>query len=170
MTYKNFEELPVWQMATDLAIKLYDFTEAHLDQFRIKASLKSQLESATLSISNNIAEGFERGTTSQLLHFLYIAKGSAGEVRSMLILISMVKGFKDFKSEILNLKSMAEQCGRQLHGWAESLQNSDIKGIRHLNDQERNRLSEQEAAFARKREQDEFWQEIDRLAKESRGF
>ncbi len=47
-------------------------------------SLQDQLEGAALSVSNNIAEGFERGTTNELLAFIYIARGSAGEVRSML--------------------------------------------------------------------------------------
>jgi four helix bundle protein len=46
--------------------------------------LRDQLERAALSVSNNIAEGFERGTTNELLAFLYIARGSAGEVRSMM--------------------------------------------------------------------------------------
>ena len=44
-------------------------------------SLQDQLERAALSVSNNIAEGFERGTTNELLAFIYIARGSAGEVR-----------------------------------------------------------------------------------------
>lgn len=49
---------------------------------------------------------------------------------------------EDLKSQISNLKSIAESCSRQLRGWADSLQNSDIKGQRHLNDKGR-RESEQ---------------------------
>ena len=94
-----------------------------------------------MSVSNNIAEGFERGTTNELLAFLYIARGSAGEVRSMLVLkerSAAKRGWPaDLKSQISNLKSLAENCSRQIRGWADSLQNSDIKGQRHLTDKTR---------------------------------
>ena len=71
-------------------------------------SLRDQIERAALSVSNNIAEGFERGTTNELLAFLYIARGSAGEVRSMLCVMERMSAFSDLKSEISNLKSLAE--------------------------------------------------------------
>ena len=76
MKYKRFEELPVWRAAIELTLKTYDFTDKL--SFRGRAGLRNQLERAVLSISNNIAEGFERGTTKELLTFLYIARGSAG--------------------------------------------------------------------------------------------
>jgi len=82
MKYDRFEDLPVWQAAADVASQLLDWTAQ--EWFRGKGDLANQLQRSALSISNNIAEGFERGTTNELLHFLYIARGSAGEVRSML--------------------------------------------------------------------------------------
>lgn len=82
MTYERFEDLPVWKSAIELAVKIYEFTEKPL--FRRRYSLRDQIERATLSISNNIAEGFERGTAQELLTFLCISRGSAGEVRSIL--------------------------------------------------------------------------------------
>src|SRR5947199_48372 len=84
MTYQRFEDLPVWQKAAEL----YELTEKLLDRVSFQASrgFRDQLDRASLSISNNIAGGFERGTTNELLAFLYIARGSAGEVRSMLCL------------------------------------------------------------------------------------
>jgi four helix bundle protein len=57
-------------------------------------SLRDQLERAAVSVSNNIAEGFERGTTQELLTFLYIARGSCGEVRSMPSLLEHLPGFE----------------------------------------------------------------------------
>ena len=81
-TYRRFEELPVWQLSVDLAAKMFPWTSNSL--FRGKGDLANQLQRATLSISNNIAEGFKRGSTNDLLKFVYIARGSAGEVRSML--------------------------------------------------------------------------------------
>jgi len=82
--YTRFEDLPVWKSAIDLAVQIYFLTAQ--EEFRAQRGLRDQLERAVVSISNNIAEGFERGTTQELLTFLYIARGSSGEVRSMLSL------------------------------------------------------------------------------------
>ncbi len=82
MKYERFEDLPVWQAAMELAVKVFALTDDHT--FGGGGDLRDQLRRAALSISNNVAEGFERGTTAELLYFLYIARGSAGEVRSML--------------------------------------------------------------------------------------
>src|SRR3979411_1567713 len=75
MTYQRFEDLPVWQEAA----KLYDKTDEFLEVAprRVRASFRDQLERAVVSVSNNIAEGFERGTTKELLAFLYREKGFA---------------------------------------------------------------------------------------------
>ena len=150
MTYERFEDLPVWKTAADL----YELTEALLESETCKCSrgFRDQLDRAALSVSNNIAEGFERGTTNELLAFLYIARGSAGEVRSMLILKerrALKEGWTaDLKSQLSNLKSAAESCSRQIRGWADSLQNSDIKGQRHLNDRVRREAGEKKRAAA----------------------
>ncbi|MFO1521600.1 MAG: four helix bundle protein [Kiritimatiellia bacterium] len=135
MTYERFEDLPVWQEAIRLAEGCEDLILAAKD--RITFSKRDQLDRCSLSVSNNIAEGFERGTTNELLAFLYIARGSAGETRSMLCYFERRPGLRDFKSQISDLKSRAESCSRQLRAWAESLQNSDITGQRHLNDRAR---------------------------------
>jgi four helix bundle protein len=135
-TYQRFEDLPVWQSAAEQYDRVDDFIDRAPP--RLRASFRDQLERATLSVSNNIAEGFERGTTNELLAFIYIARGSAGEVRSMLILLRRRTWIADsLKSEISDLILLAESCSRQLRGWADSLQNSDITGQRHLNDQSR---------------------------------
>jgi four helix bundle protein len=146
-----------------------DYIEAAKD--RITWSKRDQLDRASLSVSNNIADGarqrgdglrrrrwpgakrraaragrpvggtsrngFERGTTNELLAFLYIARGSAGEVRSMLCFFERRPKLGGFRSRISNLKSIAESCSRQLRAWADSLQNSDIAGPRHLNEHTR---------------------------------
>ena len=105
MKYKSFEDLPVWQAAIELARHTYAATESQA--FRGHAGLRDQLERASLSVSNNIAEGFERGSTSELLAFLYIARGSAGEVRSILCLLDRIPSFSPLRSEICNMRS---QC------------------------------------------------------------
>src|SRR4029079_11676471 len=123
MRYKRFEDLPVWNTAIELAIGVYLLTSQ--PEFQKRYSLKDQLERAAVSVSNNIAEGFERGTNNELLMFLYIARGSAGEVRSMCSLLDRLPSFADLKSDLNLLKSKGESCSKQLKAWAESLQNSD---------------------------------------------
>lgn len=137
MTYSRFEDLPVWQAALDLGVRIQLLTDhAAFDkvQGRRGGDLTDQLRRASLSISNNIAEGFERGTTAELLAYLYIARGSAGETRSMLHFSLRLPALAALKTELTALLPLAESCSRQLRGWMDSLQNSDIKGQRHLND------------------------------------
>ena len=109
MKYSRFEELPVWNAAIDLALRIYKLTQDH--RFLRQRSLRDQLERAAVSISNNVAEGFERGTTQELLTFIYIARGSAGEVRSMLNLIERLPSFSHLKFEISN-----QETTRSVHG------------------------------------------------------
>ena len=97
MKYRRFEELPAWNAAIDLAVGVFALTAKGC--FRGHYGTRNQLEHATVSVSNNIAEGFERGTTQELLTFIYISRGSAGEVRSMLRLLGGLPEFMDFKSE-----------------------------------------------------------------------
>ena len=143
-TYERFEDLPVWQEAA----RLYEAVDALLTARPpgISRSFADQLERAALSVSNNIAEGFERGTTNELLMFLYIARGSAGETRSMLCLLERKPELHHLKSQIADLKSSAESCSRQLRAWAETLQNSDIPGTRYLNDNVRQREQQKKRA------------------------
>ena len=148
MKYTRFEDLPVWQAAIELAWRTYDCTA--LEHFRPHRGLRDQLERAALSVSNNIAEGFERGTTNELLAFLYIARGSAGEVRSMLCLLEGMTAFANLKSPIADLNGKAERISKQVHGWIEQLKSSGIAGQRHLKDKTRARMAFQkhEADFA----------------------
>src|SRR5882672_3146022 len=154
MKYKRFEDLPVWKDAIELAVRTFALTARPC--FRGHAGTRNQLENAAVSVSNNIAEGFERGTTQELLTFIYISRGSAGEVRSMLHLLDRLPEFTDFKSEISDLSSKAESISRQLRAWADSLQNTDIRGTRYLTDKSR-RLDQQ------RREREEFLIELEEI-------
>ena len=117
---KRFEDLPVWQDAIELAVKVFALTARPI--FRRYPGVRDQIERSSVSISNNIAEGFERGTTPELVTFLYISRGSCGETRSVLCLCGRLPGFLDLKSEISDLKLRAESISRQLRGWCASLQ------------------------------------------------
>lgn len=156
MKYERFEDLPVWKAAIKLAVGVYALTEN--EAFKGKGSMRDQIERASVSVSNNVAEGFERGTTQELLTFIYIARGSAGEVRSMLHLFDSLPQFSNLKSQISNLRLLAENTARQLRGWADSLQNSDIKGQRYLDDKTK-------SDFEKKRERDEFDLEMQQFRK-----
>ena len=72
-----FEDLFIWQKAIEFAKEIYVLTEE--TALKRDFSLKGQLQSVAVSISNNIAEGFERRTRKEYLNFLNFAKGSAGE-------------------------------------------------------------------------------------------
>ncbi len=157
MKYERFEQLPVWQAAMELGRRVYTLTEN--PAFKNRYSLRDQIERAAVSVSNNIAEGFERGTTQELLTFLYIARGSAGEVRSMLCLLEGISAFGDLKSQISDLKSQAAQISRQLRAWADSLQNTNIKGQRYLTEKTR-----QKTQSARDRQ--EFLKQLEQLRTE----
>src|SRR6266404_7136625 len=149
--YKRFEGLPVWKDAIELAVGVFGLTAKPC--FRGHSGTRNQLENAAVSVSNNIAEGFERGTTQELLTFIYISRGSSGEVRSMLHLLDQVPEFTNFKFEISDLRSKAESISRQLRAWADSLQNSDIRGTRYLNDKSRR-------AETQRKEREEFLKEL----------
>ena len=153
MKYERFEDLPVWQAAIELAKRIYDLTRDRF--FSRPGDLRSQLRRASLSVSNNIAEGFERGTTAELLAFLYIARGSCGETRSMLLFTERFNETAHLKSQISDLKSLAESCSRQIRGWTNNLQNSDIKGQRHLNERSKARYEFERSAAAFNRQIEE---------------
>src|SRR5262245_40795765 len=95
--YERFEDLPVWQHAA----RLYNEVQNLLNEpgNALTPGFRNQLDRAALSVSNNIAEGFARVTTNELIAFLAIARGSSGEVRS---LIAVVK-------DRPNLKPIARQ-------------------------------------------------------------
>ena len=154
MKYRRFEELPAWKDAIELAVRTFALTARPC--FRGHAGTRNQLENAVVSISNNIAEGFERGSTQETINFIYISRGSAGETRSMYCLIDRLPEFTDFRSEISDLKSRAESISRQLRAWADSLQNTDIRGQKYLTVKSR-RLEQQ------RREREEFLTELEQI-------
>jgi four helix bundle protein len=131
MPYRKFEDLPVWKDAAELAQLIFELI-SH-DTFRNHSSLRNQLGGAVLSISNNIAAGFERGSNNELVAFLYIARGSAGEVRSMLRLLTTWAAFSNHTNQIQDLAVRCEAISKQLYRWIEQLKRSGFRGQRHLN-------------------------------------
>jgi len=81
--FSSFEEILSWQKARNLNTEIYKITNSNTS-FNKDFGLKDQIRRASISITSNIAEGFERQTTKEFVRFLFIAKASAGEVRSQL--------------------------------------------------------------------------------------
>jgi four helix bundle protein len=79
MRFDRFEEIVAWQKARKLIVEIYRLFGNLKDW-----SFRDQIIRAAISVANNIAEGFERRTNQEFKHFLFISKGSCGEVRSML--------------------------------------------------------------------------------------
>ncbi|MCF7855621.1 MAG: four helix bundle protein [Candidatus Pacebacteria bacterium] len=159
MKYQNFEDVPVWNDGIQMTVAIFEVTED--SAFRGRGDLGNQLQRAALSVPNNIAEGFERGSTAELIQFLYYAKGSAGEVRSICHVLLRMPVFEHLKSQISDLKSRARKISRQLGGWAFSLQETDIKGTRHLNTSSRQ-------AYQQKHERAQFMAEMETILARAR--
>ncbi|XVJ60486.1 MAG: four helix bundle protein [Tepidisphaera sp.] len=158
MKYDRFEDLKVWKDAARFFIRVAQFTDDPV--IRRKGDFADQLERASLSISNNIAEGFEAGTTELLLRYIYIAKGSAGECRSMLSIATELPVSAETRAYANELRADAEEIGRQLGGWSRHLQNSDIEGQRRLTNDSREH-------FHQTQRRESFAEQIRKIAEEA---
>ena len=135
--YTKFEDLPVWREAARLYNRVLDLLEK--PGVPLTPGFRNQLDRATLSVSNNIAEGFERMTNNELLSFLAIARGSGGEVRSMMAVVKDRPKLKPHARQLQEIRALAESCARQLTAWSGSLESSPVQGKRHLPAPERAR-------------------------------
>lgn len=115
--YKDFTETPVWKKAHKLTLKIYKITSTFpkIEKYGII----TQLRRAATSIGANIAEGFYRCSTKELINFLYIARGSCGECIHFIILAKDLK-YIDIKT-YKDLKSEYNSIAKQLNGWIKSL-------------------------------------------------
>src|SRR5580704_16911180 len=113
--YQHFEELPVLKEAKRLYNVVLDLLED--PDVPLSRGFRNQLDRAALSVSNNIAEGFERSTTSELQSFIAIARGSSGEVRSMMAVVHDRPRLKVIVRRLKTIRALAESCARQLTGW-----------------------------------------------------
>lgn len=114
MTIIKFEDIIAWQKAKFLTLQIYHNFNCSKDY-----SFKDQIQRACVSIMNNIAEGYERKGNKELIHFLYMAKGSCGEVRSMLYLSRDLK-YIDI-SEYTKLDGLASEVSKMLSGFIKTL-------------------------------------------------
>jgi len=127
-TVERFEDLRVWQEAREIVGIVYKLTREFPSSERY--GLSSQIQRAAVSTMSNVAEGFERGTTKGFIHFLYIAKGSNGEVRSQ----AYVALDLDYvsQSECDDLVQRCEKLSRRLYNFIDYLKRTPIKGQKFL--------------------------------------
>jgi len=142
--YQKFEDLPVWKEGARLYNRVLDSLEE--PNLPLSPGYRNQLDRATLSVSNNIAEGFERVTTNELNAFLAIARGSAGEVRSMMAVVQDRPRLKPHLRRLQEIRSLAESCARQLTAWTTSNDSSPVQGKRHLTGEVKERREAAEKA------------------------
>ena len=111
----TFDELVIWQKARELTNSIYSMMDGYRDW-----GFKDQLQRASVSIMNNIAEGFDSGSDAKFINFLNIAKGSCSEVRSMLFLCEDLRICTN--EDRVRLQSMTRQINTGI-----------VKMISHLN-------------------------------------
>ncbi len=114
MKINSFEEIIAWKKAEELAVFIYSKLKECRDY-----SFRDQIQRASVSIMNNIAEGFERGGNKEFRNFLYIAKASSAEVRSMLGLALKLNYISN--SDHAKLISLSIEISKLLSGFIKTL-------------------------------------------------
>jgi four helix bundle protein len=123
---RKFEDLRAWQMAKDLAAAVYKVTDG--ERFAKDFGLRDQIRRAAVSAMSNIAEGFERDTDKELQRFLYMAKGSIGEVRSQLHLAADLGYLRP--TESADLRDKAERISKSVSAFITYLSGRSRSGVR----------------------------------------
>jgi four helix bundle protein len=117
MKINHFEEIEAWKKSQLIAVRIYKLLQANLD-----FGFKNQIQRAVISISNNIAEGFDRGSDADFRRFLFIALGSCSEVKSM-IYIAYHLSYLSIDDSIQMRKDLTE-ISRMIKGFIRTLDKS----------------------------------------------
>ena len=128
MVAKRFEELVIWQKSRDFAKMIYSLTRTLA--FAKDYGLKDQIQRAAVSVSSNIAEGFERNGNVEFTNFLFIAKGSCGEVRSQLYIANDLNYITQVQFE--EAVSQSVELSKSIYSFIKSLKSSSYRGIKKL--------------------------------------
>ncbi len=117
-----FEELNIWNLSRVFVKEIYSMTQK--GKFIKDYNLANQFQRAGISINANIAEGFERNTRKEFIQFLYISKGSCGEIRSLLYLALDMDYIAEI--EFQQLKKDAVALSKSIAGFIRYLKNNPI--------------------------------------------
>lgn len=121
-TVGKFEDLVCWQRARELTRAVYKALANCKD-----CGFRDQIQRAAVSVMSNIAEGFERGARQEFLNCLFIAKGSAGEVRAQLY-VALDAGYLNIE-EFKYLNKTAQECSRLLHSFSAKVKSGSRRGL-----------------------------------------
>ncbi len=124
----KFEDLAIFQKARELCKQVYSITKE--GEFHKDSRFVQQIHASAGSVMDNIAEGFERDGNKEFINFLYIAKGSCGEVRSQIIRASDV-GYID-KDTATRLYNDSLNLSKSISKLITSLKQSSITGLKNL--------------------------------------
>jgi four helix bundle protein len=101
----NFRDLLVWQSAKEIAVKIYKLTRD--SQFSKDFGLKDQIQRSAVSVASNIAEGNDLGSDKSSVRFFYIAKGSAAELTTQIIIANEIGYLSNEVSD-----SLTDECDK----------------------------------------------------------
>ncbi len=118
---RRFEDLIAWQRSRELANRVCSLSKN--EPFKKDYSLVDQIRRAAVSVMNNIAEGFERGSNKDFVKFLFISKGSAGEVRNILYL-ALDQNYIS-KEEFQNTYDISVEVSRIIWGLIKNLRDKE---------------------------------------------
>ena len=127
MHIEHFEDLEIWKEARCLTKEIYRLTAGA--KFSRDFSLRDQIQRAVVSVMSNIAEGFERTGNQEFTQFLYIAKGSCGEIRSQLY-VAVDQGYiteKEAEQLLVAFKRLSRMIGSLIN----YLKRSGMKGAKY---------------------------------------
>ena len=127
MKAERFEDLEIWKRARSLAKSIYCLVKA--SGISKDYGLKDQIQRAAVSVSSNIAEGFERNSNKEFANFLFIAKGSCGEVRSQLYIAYDVGQISD--SQLNEHIAICLEISKMISRFIRALRSSAITGTRY---------------------------------------
>lgn len=125
---ERFEELQIWQMARELCQEVYLHTETQ--PWKTDTRFVQQIRAAAGSVMDNIAEGFERDGNKEFIQFLYVAKGSCGEVRSQIIRASDTNFLNH--TDAKRLYNVCLELSSAIAAFIKSLKKSSITGSKYL--------------------------------------
>jgi four helix bundle protein len=131
-TVQRFEDLDIWRLARELAQDIFQLYTGS-DAFYRDYALRDQINKASGSIMDNIAEGFERSGRKEFVQFLSIAKGSCGEIRSQLYRALDRKYI--LQSHFDGLCSKAEILAKKINTFIKYLSSSPHKGTKYMSSQ-----------------------------------
>ena len=126
-TIRKFEDIEAWRAARRLTREVYVVSK--WGAFAKDFALRDQIRRACISITSNIAEGFERGGTKEFINFLSIAKGSAGEVHSQLY-VAADEGYID-PHTFDELKDLVREVSNKIGALMRYLQRSNFQGQKY---------------------------------------